>query len=137
MFRSSFASVLALALAGLGAPARAQISLPPPADATEQALLPEVGALLGSGHADLAKLDALLARLPRPTPLRGMVQLARGVMLNQPDRVAEATMAAEEAARLLPEQPGPKLLLSAILTFAGEPRRAADLCWRRAGCRPT
>lgn len=131
MFRSSFASVLALALAGLGAPARAQISLPPPADATEQALLPEVGALLGSGHADLAKLDALLARLPRPTPLRGMVQLARGVMLNQPDRVAEATMAAEEAARLLPEQPGPKLLLSAILTFAGEPRRAADL-WLEA-----
>lgn len=131
MRRTVVAGLAAAWLAGLGAPAPAQISLPPAADPNERALLPEVGALIGGGHADLPRLDALLARLPNPTPLRGFVQLARGIDLDRADRIPEAIAAAEEAVRLMPSQPGPKLLLSAVLTFAGEPRRAADL-WLEA-----
>lgn len=121
-----FVAVLALA-----APAAAQLTLPEPIDAGERALLPEIGGALGSGHATLAQLDTLLAKLPRPSPLHGAVQLARSVLLTQADHYPPAVTAAEEAVRLLPAWPQPKLLLTYLLTFTGAPQRAADL-WLEA-----
>ena len=120
----------ALVLMAAG-PVAAQLRLPEPLDANERALLPQIGGTLGSGHATLAELDALLAKLPRPSPLRGAVQLMRASILGAADRSSDAVAAADEAARLLPDLPQPKLLLTYLLTFTGAPQRAADL-WLEA-----
>lgn len=117
----------AAVMLAVAAPSAAQRNLPPPADASERALLPEVGDVLGGGRPDMRRLDALLTRLPRPTPLRGLVQLARAMLIGQSNDYAGAVPLAEEALRLLPDQPQPKLLLAELLTFTGAPQRAADL----------
>ncbi|UVO51805.1 hypothetical protein M0208_15280 [Sphingomonas sp. SUN019] len=100
-------------------------------DPAERALLPEIGEALGSGQPSVTRLDALIARLPQPTPLRGLVQTARANLLLQSNRMADAGSAIEEAMRLLPDEAFPKLVASVILTFSGGAPRAADL-WLEA-----
>ena len=96
-------------------------------DAGDRAVMAEVASAVSSRTPDLARLDALLAKLPRPTPLRGMVQTVRaGVLANRQD-AGPAVTAIEEALRLLPDDPRPKLMASGIFTFSGSPQRAADL----------
>jgi hypothetical protein len=100
-------------------------------DPAERALLPEIGEALGSGQPSLTRLDALIARLPQPTPLRGLIQTARADALLRSNRMADAGAAAAEAMRLLPNEAFPKLVASVILTFSGGAPRAADL-WLEA-----
>jgi tetratricopeptide (TPR) repeat protein len=75
----------------------------------------------------LAVLDQLVTSLPRPTPFRGMVQLARVTALVQLDRHDDAFQPIEEAIRLLPEHAIPKLIGAEIYTYSTNPSRAADL----------
>ncbi|WP_143090096.1 hypothetical protein [Sphingomonas rubra] len=100
-------------------------------DPADRAVMAEAASAVAGNPPDLARLDAVLAKLPRPTPLRGMVQAARAAVFASKDRVGDAVTAVEEAMRLLPDDPRPKLLAVHILTFAGSPQRAADL-WMQA-----
>jgi len=86
-------------------------------DAGDRAVMAEVASAISSRTPDLARLDALLAKLPRPTPLRGMVQTVRaGVLANRQD-AGPAVTAIEEALRLLPDDPRPKLMAAGISPF--------------------
>lgn len=127
-----FAIVAALSLT-VAMPAAAQ--LPDPMAMTEdqadRAVLPEVADVIASRQPDLVRLDAVLAKLPRPTPLRGMVQAIRAAVLAMRPDPAPAAAAVEEAMRLLPDDPRPKIIASRIYTFSGAPQRAADL-WMQA-----
>ena len=105
--------------------AGAQESLPKPVDAAEAAALPALIPVL-SRQSTLTELDSLLQRFSRPTPLRGVVQSIRAHLLVDQQRYAEAKSAAEEAVRLTPGYARPRMLASYALTFAGDPRRAAD-----------
>lgn len=96
-------------------------------DPEDRALLPEVAQVMGAREPGLPALDGLLAKLPRPTVLRAMVQTSRAVLLIGADRDREAVEAIEEAMRLAPGEAAPKLVASYIFTFTGNPRRAADL----------
>lgn len=96
-------------------------------DPEDRVLLPEVAQVLGARQPSLPAVDALLARLPRPTLLRAMVQTARAPLLMNAERNREAAEAIDEAMRLAPDLPGPKLVASYVLTFTGSPQRAADL----------
>ena len=60
-----------------------------------------------------------------------MVQTLRAQILSRDANPGPATEAIEEAMRLLPDDPRPKLVASHIFTFAGAPQRAADL-WMEA-----
>ncbi|KHL25542.1 hypothetical protein PK98_02370 [Croceibacterium mercuriale] len=91
----------------------------------------EVATIVASRAPDLAQLDVALAKLPRPTPLRGMVQPVRAGLLAQARQPAPAVLAVEEALRLLPDHPQSKLTAVSIFTFSGAPTRAADL-WLQA-----
>lgn len=119
----------------LATPATAQLSDPlaMTTDPADQAVMAEVAVAISSRKPDLAKLDILLAKLPRPTPLRGMVQTFRAMALSNLSDAnpGPATAAIEEALRLLPDDPRPKLAGSMIFTFSGAPQRAADL-WMQA-----
>lgn len=129
----------ALALIVLAHPSGAQ-PFDPMADATpaEQILLPELAGIMGehtgaeTARILLPRVEALLAKLPSPTPFRGYVQFVRAEMLVQttPDDLAinaAARAAAEEAIRLLPNDARPKMLATYIYTFGGNAGRAADL----------
>lgn len=121
-------SVMALLLA-MAAPGAAQLSDPlaMTTDAGDKAVMAEAASAISSRTPDLARLNTVLAKLPRPTPLRGMVQTVRaGVLSNQKD-AGPAVAAIEEALRLLPDDPRPKLVAAGIFTFSGSPQRAADL----------
>lgn len=110
-------------------PGAAQVSDPlaMTTDAADRAVMAEVASGVSSRTPDLAHLDVLLTKLPRPTPLRGMVQTVRaGVLANRRD-AGPAVTAIEEALRLLPDDPRPKLVAAGIFTFSGSPQRAADL----------
>ncbi|MEG3089850.1 hypothetical protein [Sphingomonas sp. PB1R3] len=125
VYRAS-AMVLLLAMA---APGAAQLADPlaMTTDAGDQAVMAEAASAISSRTPDLARLNMVLAKLPRPTPLRGMVQTVRaGVLANQKD-AGPAVAAIEEALRLLPDDPRPKLVAAGIFTFSGSPQRAADL----------
>lgn len=96
-------------------------------DPGDRALLPEMSKVFGAAEPDLAALDALLKKLPRPTRLRAIVQTARSAQLADADRTREAIDAVEEAMRILPGEAFPKLTAVPIMTFGGAPQRAADL----------
>ncbi len=125
--------LLAVAAAGVRLPAAAQ-NLPDPiamtTDPADKAVLPELARVIGAGKPDRAALDALLVRLPRPTPLRGMVQAMRAETIYYDDESGAAS-AIEEALRLLPDDPRPKMIATHIFTFNGAPQRAADV-WLQA-----
>jgi hypothetical protein len=125
-----FALLLALA-----APSSAQVANPfgIAADPTDQAMIAEVATVLANWRTpDISKLDAVLAKLPRPTALRGLVQTTRAAVLGAGSDMAPAVAAIEDALRLLPDDPRPKMVATGIFTFAGSPQRAADL-WMEAG----
>ena len=122
------ALTIALLIAA-ASPVTAQVTNPLAAttDPGDRAVMAEAASAVASRTPDIARLDAVLAKLPRPTPLRGMVQTVRaGVLANAKDP-APAVAAVEEALRLLPDDPRPKLVAAGIFTFAGSPQRAADL----------
>ncbi|MGJ3628126.1 hypothetical protein AB5I41_16275 [Sphingomonas sp. MMS24-JH45] len=107
-------------------PVAAQKRMPEPVDAAEAAVLPDLAVALAAERPEVAPLDdALLARLPRPTPLRGVVQTIRATALLGEDRNAEAKAAAEEAVRLTPGLAMPRIIASYVLTFVGTPVAAA------------
>ncbi len=91
----------------------------------------EAAAAVSGQSPNLERLDAVLAKLPRPTPLRGMVQTARAGVLATARDPGPAIAAVEDALRLLPDDPRPKLVAAYIFTFSGAPQRAADL-WMQA-----
>lgn len=100
-------------------------------DPADRAVLAEVASVVSGRKPEIAQLDAVLVKLPRPTPLRGMVQTVRAGVLAGAQDVGAAVTAVEEAIRLLPSDPRPKLLAVSIFTFSGSPQRAADL-WIQA-----
>ncbi len=108
------------------APVAARQSLPAPADATEAVVVGDVARLIAKGGLDLGALDSLLARLPRPTPWRGIVQGMRAQALLDTEKIAQARAAADEAIRLTPGLAFPHIPASYVLTFAGSPQRGAD-----------
>ncbi|WP_294358075.1 hypothetical protein [uncultured Sphingomonas sp.] len=115
------------ALAPLPAAAQVKSPLELTTDPADRAVMAEAAAAVAERPPSLSKLDGILAKLPRPTPLRGMVQTARAAILNsQPDN-RPAVAAIEEALRLLPEHPAPKMVATEVFTFSGAPQRAADL----------
>ncbi|MFC3712657.1 hypothetical protein ACFOMD_08750 [Sphingoaurantiacus capsulatus] len=80
----------------------------------------------------LPRLEAVLAKLIAPTPLRGYVQFTRADMLMQGDSdslqvMTTARQSIDEAIRLLPAEAVPKYLGAIIHTYGGNPARAADL----------
>ena len=141
MFRSlAFpAALLAFLLAALLAfllPAAASAApLPRPADVAlpaELPLLPKIEAALrldrGEDGSPIYKaLEPVLAQLPAPTRLRGLVQFLRGIHAS--DRAA-ARAAIEESVRLLPEHTMPLLVAAQMDVFAGRPGEAADALLR-------
>lgn len=100
-------------------------------DAADRAIMAEAASAVASRTPDIARLDAVLAKLPRPTPLRGMVQTMRASVLANAKDAGPAVAAVEDALRLLPDDPRPKLVAAGIFTFSGSPQRAADL-WMEA-----
>lgn len=98
---------------------------------SDRAAVEEVAKVLLSEKADIARLDALLVRLPEPTPMRAFLQIRRGYELIGANRNAEARAAVEEAVRLTPDLAGIKIGAADVLSFAGAPQRAADL-WLEA-----
>lgn len=125
--------MLSLLLASAAAPVAAQ--LPDPLEATvdpaDRAVMAEAASAVSGRPPDIARLDAVLAKLPRPTPLRGMVQTVRAGLLAASKDAGPAVAAIEEGLRLLPDDPRPKIVATGIFTFAGSPQRAADL-WMQA-----
>lgn len=117
----------------VAAPCAAQLQSPLAAttDPADRAVMAEVAAAVATRTPDMAKLDALLVRLPRPTPMRGMLQAVRAGVLAAAQDAGPALAAVEEAMRLLPDDPRPKLVATQIYTFSGSPQRAADL-WMQA-----
>ena len=76
--------------AALLAPTSAAAQVKSPLDLTtdpaDKAVMAEAAAAVAERPPSLARLDAVLAKLPRPTPLRGMVQSVRAsVLLAQTD----------------------------------------------------
>ncbi|SEK70071.1 hypothetical protein SAMN05216382_0947 [Sphingomonas palmae] len=115
------------ALTPLAATAQVKSPLELTTDPADRAVMAEAAAAVAERPPSLAKLDAVLAKLPRPTPLRGMVQSARASVLNQEPNDKLAVAAVEEALRLLPDHPVPKMVATEVFTFSGAPQRAADL----------
>ncbi|AXJ95113.1 hypothetical protein DM480_05925 [Sphingomonas sp. FARSPH] len=125
-------AIRTMAAAGLllaGTPAAAQVADPleQTTDPADRAVMAEAADAVSSRKPDLARLDAVLAKLPRPTPLRGMVQTVRAGALAMARDPGPAVAAIEDALRLLPDDPRPKLVAVHIFTFSGSPQRAADL----------
>jgi len=113
----------------LDAEALDQVGIGRFAEPSERALLPVLATALMEKESKerLAALDALLAKLDRPTRLRGIVQSLRGTMLLDEYRHPEALAAVEEAIRLAPGVPPVRLYAVHVMIFAGAPQRAADL----------
>lgn len=130
--RRAIAVLATLTITGWAGGAAAQTSVAErmAADPGDRAVVEAVAAV-NPNTADIATLDALLARLPRPTPLRGMVQTMRAYVLGKGQDEAKAVVAIEEAMRLLPDDVQPKLIAVLIFTFSGAEVRAADL-WLQA-----
>lgn len=89
------------------------------------AILPE-----GNPAAALEKYDVALRALPRPTPLRGLVQLTRAQILDGLRRTDEARAAAAESIRLLPGTAEPLLIASVIDAYGENIGAAADFLLR-------
>lgn len=100
-------------------------------------LLRSIGNVNGRGpEAMLAIFDGILAKLPRPTMLRGSVQMARAVAFQRMHRDAEATTAVEEAIRLLPGYAGPLLLAANVYLYSNNPGLASDAIVRASEIDP-
>lgn len=84
----------------------------------------------------LPVLDRLLAKLPRPTMLRGYVQMTRAVILGALDRHAEAIVAVEESIRLMPDYAGPLLTAAQIYLYSNNPGLASDALIRASEIDP-
>ncbi|NTS63791.1 hypothetical protein HRV97_01280 [Sphingomonas sp. HHU CXW] len=122
-----FAVAMPIALAAPPAAAQVRSPLDLTTDPADKAVMAEAAAAVADRPPSLAKLDAVLAKLPRPTPLRGMIQSTRATLLiAQPDS-KPAVAAIDEALRLLPDHPVPKMIATEVFTFSGAPQRAADL----------
>ena len=97
----------------------------------EQPLVPRLADAVAMIRSDpkgsLAATDALLAQLHKPTQFRGSVQLARAMAFAATQQFERAVPAIDEAIRLQPTSPVPKLFGALIFTFTGDPGRAADL----------
>lgn len=107
----------------------------------EQPQLAELMRSLGNVNrrdpkAMLAAFDDTLAKLSRPTMLRGSVQMARAIALEAMDRHAEATAAVEEAIRLLPGYAGPLLLAANVYLYSNNPGLASDAIVRASEIDP-
>jgi len=107
----------------------------------EQAQLAEIMRALGGPNgrnpkALLPVLDGILAKLPRPTMLRGYLQTARAAALGALDRHAEAIVAVEEAVRLLPDYAGPLLTAAGIYLYSNNPGLASDALIRASEIDP-
>ena len=100
-------------------------------DPGDVAVMAEASLAVAGSKPDITRLNAVLAKLPRPTPLRGVVQTVRAWVLAAASDMGPAVTTVEEALRLLPDDPRPKLAATYIFTFSGSPQRAADL-WMRA-----
>lgn len=115
-----------VALSATNLPAQESTGLPAPTNDAERAILPDVAAAASNPEVPVAVLDGLLAKLSGPSGLRGFVQVMRGVRLLDADRPIEASVAVEEAVRLLPGDPRARLAATHVLTFTGAITRAAD-----------
>ena len=128
------AATLAIATAGavaIGPGYSQETPDAPVSDTGDRAVLVEAMQVMQESQPDIRKLDAVLAKLPRPTRLRGMVQIVRAAVLAQDQDMGPSVAAIDEAIRLLPDDPQPKLVATGIFTFSGAPQRAADL-WMQA-----
>ncbi|MXO65427.1 hypothetical protein [Altericroceibacterium endophyticum] len=98
-----------------------------PSWVAEKKLYEEISSLMQTPNPSLDRLDAALAQLPDPTPVRGMVQTMRTKVLGEARQQDAAIEAVEEAMVLLPDNPLPKLFATSLFTFSGSPQRAAEL----------
>lgn len=104
--------------------------------ATITKLLSTSEASKGDNVAALAAFDAALATLTRPSQLRGAVQLTRASVLMGMERVAEATLASEEAIRLLPGYSAPLLMAFEVYAYSARPDKSADALMRAIAIDP-
>jgi len=127
------------------APERPASSAMPPIDQLarpeEQAVLAEFARAMGGPDARdpktlLPVLDRILAKLPRPTMLRGYVQLVRAAVFGSLDRHAEAIAAVEESIRLLPGYAGPLMTAAGIYLYSNNPGLATDALIRASEIDP-
>lgn len=109
-----------------GMPPLAELATPE--EAPQQAAL--IDAMRGPVRRDptlmLSTLDRILADLPKPTRLRGVVQMGRALAFETMDRHQEAAAAIDEAIRLLPDYSGPRLAAAMIHLYSNDPGLAAD-----------
>ena len=134
-----------IALDAAGAPETPSTRRLPPLD---KLVLPEeqpqlaalIGALRGPARRDpglmLSMLDQILVDLPKPTKLRGVVQMIRAFAFEAMDRHQEAIAAIDEAIRLLPEDPGPRIAAATIHLYSNDPGLAADDILRASSLDP-
>lgn len=130
----------ALAAAPIALPA---VPLPLPEDVVqpdERPLLPQLRDALAQADregANIPALDQLLAKLREPSPLRGLVQFARGTALLDAERVPEARQAILESIRLLPNYSAPLFVASQLYAFnSSEPGVAVDYFLRASNIDP-
>lgn len=116
--------------------------LPRPEEAAlpdEKQLVPELAAALEQAKTDvpaaLAALDVLLAKLPRQTPMRGLVQFFRADMMARTDS-GGAKAAIGESILLLPQYTAPLFVAARIEAFDDRPGEAVDLLLRAARIDP-
>lgn len=127
----SLIALTAAAASFLAAPPASAELLPRPdrLDAPEP-ILREINEMMVSREpgsaARLARLDAMLAEIREPSPLRGTVQYFRAGHLRALGRIPEARGALEESIRLLPGYSGPLLFASLLEAFADRPAIAVD-----------
>ncbi len=111
-------------------PRRDEVALP-----DEKHLVPELEAALEQAKTDapatLSSLDVLLAKLPRQTPMRGLVQFFRAEMMVRTDS-GDARAAIDESILLLPQYTAPLFVAARIEAFDDRPGQAVDLLLRAA-----
>jgi len=117
--------LLPLLMVAAHAPTRAADSLPPTADPAEQAIMPEVASALAGRSLDLARLDAVLAKLPRPKLVASFIFTFAG----SPQRAADLWMEASREAPALAATSHRYLLMALIgrLKDVGDQARADRL----------
>ena len=117
-------------------PAAAQQPLSPSEMALpeEQSIATELTLMMTQHNEDysnvLRRLDTLLARLNRPTRLRGLIQFGRATVFDATDQPDNARNAVEESIRLLPGYALPLVLAFQIEVYADRPAQAADYLLR-------
>jgi tetratricopeptide (TPR) repeat protein len=105
----------------------------------ERPLLPELLSALSptaDAAAAVVKFDGVLAKLPRQTPLRGLVQFFRAHALEDSERQSEALTAIEESIRLLPEHSAPLFVAAEFYAYGDQPGKAVDYLLRAARMDP-